>query len=78
MLNNDDKITTYTIDEQDNECGIWQKQIAKLHEKRKYARRSATNYNDRVKYRLAIQLFAFSQIQMLEAVETILTNSMNQ
>ncbi len=47
MLNDDDQITAYTIDEK--MMMMWEKQTAKLHEEGKYARESARNYGDRVR-----------------------------
>ncbi len=46
MLDDDDKITAYTIDEK---MMMWEKQTAKLHEEGKYARESARNYGDSVR-----------------------------
>ena len=33
--------------------------MAKLHNKKKYARENARNYNDRIRYMLAILAFVF-------------------
>ena len=51
-------ITAYTIDEKDDGCGRSEKQTAKLHEERKYARESARNYGDRVR-RVLLSVLAF-------------------
>ena len=50
MLNNNDKIIAYTIDNKDDGCGMWEKQIAKLYEEGKYARESAINYDKCIRY----------------------------